>query len=346
MEISVNEMITEMLPGIIKATFLLLVTEILSFIIKSYEDVLKKNKENLGYIKILKDDFPLVKTFLDSVKTYTSGSRFLSYAILYIAFWFGLLYEYFFAVIIAEFLTKVASIDIIATFLYISKGEYTITKALNAITLYCTCLNISFFLLFFVCIWWNSSTTLKNFATPLLTKYGHVRLSAFFVYVSYWSFIGITLGAIVFQYFLFYGDLLLLSKFDDAFSLSAMSLNDLLTLLDKHVPYFEYYVVIYVITFLFNVVLISGLYLSSSAFLENLIKSITSYYKCDFPYVKIKTECGDFEGQLSEIRNKSFLVINGKNVLNVIHWDKIGVMEVLQKNNSERYILDNYETDK
>jgi hypothetical protein len=50
----------------------------------------------------------------------------------------------------------------------------------------------------------------------------------------------------------------------------------------------------------------SNLHVKNSCLTTSIMKSITNFYKCDFPYIKIKTESGEVKGQLKDIQNKSF----------------------------------------
>lgn len=200
--------------------------------------------------------------------------------------------------------------------------------ALNAITLYSSCLNVSFLLFFVICVWWNNSTILKKLSTPLLTETGLIRPSAYLVFLSYWSLIGIIFAANFLVYLLLYGNLLKASEIYDNFLSNSMNFTDIYSLFEANVPYLVYYIAVHLSGLLISFALISGLYFSARIFYEKLIESTTQFYKNDFSYIKVKTECGDIEGQLSEIQNKSFLILSEKEVLNIIRWDKIKIMKV------------------
>lgn len=329
MEIAVNETVNAILPLLKASGLFVLISDILSFFIKIYADVYRQNKEKTEYIKILKADFPLIKAFLNRIKTYTIAKYALSGGVFYVAFLFGLVVEYLLAIIIVKVLGNIVSIDYIATFFYLSpNNEDSIMLALNAITLYSSCLNVSFLLFFVICVWWNNSTILKKFSTPLLTETGLIRPSAYLVFLSYWSLIGIIFAANFLVYLLLYGNLLKASEIYDNFLSNSMNFTDIYSLFEANVPYLVCYIAVHLSGLLISFALISGLYFSARIFYEKLIESTTQFYKNDFPYIKVKTECGDIEGQLSEIQNKSFLILSEKEVLNIIRWDKIKIMKV------------------
>ena len=59
-----------------------------------------------------------------------------------------------------------------------------------------------------------------------------------------------------------------------------------------------------------------------------------------FPYIKIKTGSGGVTGQLEDIKNKSLIALNEKNVLKIVPWDKIEILEASNINTNESIILD------
>jgi hypothetical protein len=99
--------------------------------------------------------------------------------------------------------------------------------------------------------------------------------------------------------------------------------------LKANVPYLLHHTIAHILGMMLNLILIWEMYQRSRNFSNNVIKSITDFYNCNFPYVKIKTGNGEIEGQLIDIvQNKSLVTLGDKNILKTAPWDKIETMEV------------------
>lgn len=204
MEVPVNETITGIFPLMMRSVLLFIISNIISFIIKVYGDEYKKNKyEKIKYINFLTENFPLINSFLNAVissKKKTSIIEMYTLNILYLGIFGGFLIEEFLATVIGDILRAILSINYIATLLISNTENFDILR-LNIIILYSSFLNASYLIIFLVCACWVNSNKSRNLLTPLITKNGKVSSSAYHVFLSYWGFIGVTIGANIFVYF-------------------------------------------------------------------------------------------------------------------------------------------------
>lgn len=145
------------------------------------------------------------------------------------------------------------------------------------------------------------------------------------IYYLLWIFIGLILG-------LYFPELTTMSlNFIDpvtGITLSWSSSKDLLLLI--------FYVAFDVITFLGIISLgihdIVNLTKKIRQFPNDVINPIKNYHQSKFPYIKIKTDFGEFKGQLKDIRTNSLSTINEKNIVSIFPWDTIKMMEACYQN--------------
>lgn len=57
-------------------------------------------------------------------------------------------------------------------------------------------------------------------------------------------------------------------------------------------------------------------------------QTVSIFCQSNFPYVKIKTNIGDFEGKLKDIQNKNLVILYRNNILKLVPWDRIEKIEV------------------
>ncbi len=332
MDFSVVETLVNALPQLIK----LIVGGYLTTpsIVRISENISEKNRyEKTRYIKFLTENFPLIKSFLGTVRDYknkTSLRYICPLTIFYLGIIGGILIEIFLAIIIGDILGAILNIDYIAKLLYpVPNVENLDILRLNTVILYNSCLNVSFLIIFLFCGWWINSKKSRSLLTPLLTKTGTVNSSAYNVFLSYWGFIGITIGANILVYLLVYGSLLRCSIISENLSFDLIHLNNLYTTLKTNVLYLSYHTIAHILGMMLSLVLIWEMYQKSRNFSNNVVNSVTDFYSCNFPYVKIKTGNGEIEGQLIDIvQNKSLVTLRDKNTLKTVPWDKIETMEV------------------
>lgn len=316
MDFSVEEILVNALPELIKLIFGgFLATP---SIVKISENISEKNRyEKTRYIKFLTENFPLIKSFLATVKDYknkTSLKGIHPLSIFYLGITGGILIEMLIATIIGDILGAILNIDYIAKLLYPTlNAENLEMLRLNVAILYSSCLNISFSIIFLFGVWWIRSNKSRSLLTPLLTKTGKISSSAYLVYLSYWGFIGITIGANILAYLVLYGSLLKCSVIREYISFDLVHFNNLYITLKTNLIYPFFYSVAHVFGIMLSLVLILGMYQRSKDFSNSVIKSVTYYYNCNFPYLKIKTGNGEIEGQLIDmVQNKSLVTLRDK----------------------------------
>lgn len=327
--------------------FLVIISGALQVIIKIYLSSREKNQ----YVKLLKINFPSVKLFLDRIKEYKIDNEYL---LPYIYFAAGLALgckiEIILAQIIAAIFAFIFEIDYIENIMYsifnienlnhLSEIQFNYIR-LNISMVYYSCLNVSVFAIILVFSLWRKFIKSRNFLEP---KFANSSINAYssHVYFSYWLFIGITFGVSITVYILSLGNLLLCSVIDNNSSFNRALFTDIHTNLEPNLLYPVFHLTMYLLGFTGSALFICWLYcVSIKPFSDRVMELITRYYRCDFPYVKIKTESGEIEGLLKDIRNRSLVTLSENNVLRIVPWDKIETMEAIQRNKKEQLIFCN-----
>lgn len=139
-------------------------------------------------------------------------------------------------------------------------------------------------------------------------------------------FLGVIIGINITIYYV------VIKILQDVFSFNWTGFVDAYTYLATNTSYFTYYLLAYLLGIIFYFLYTFVLYQLLTGFSEELIKLITSYYKHDFPEVKITTENGDAKGKLTDIRDKPLVTLSEKTMITMIPWDKIEMMEANKKN--------------
>ncbi len=152
--------------------------------------------------------------------------------------------------------------------------------------------------------------------TLQLIKDSRFKTSFYRDYLFYWFFVGalLALNLVIF------------------FHLGVQSKQELSS---KQELFFTSVLIVYL-----DIALLIPMYITISKLQKDAIESITNYYQCRFPYIKIKTGSGGVTGQLEDIKNKSLIALNEKNVLKIVPWDKIEILEASNINTNESIILD------
>lgn len=308
--------------------FIVIVTGLIQICFKIYLSLHEKNK----YIKHLKANFPSVEGFLDALKEYKINViYFLSYV-------------YFVAGVVTGFLIELILVQLIVTIFsyafdtnYIGKllGLSSETIFFNIIALLYSFFNIGVFIILFVFILWCRYLVSNKLLIPKLDNYGKVEVSSYFVYPSFWFIIGIVFGLYLNIFFYLIGTLSELSIIDNNLSFNRTRFD----LMYAYLLYPVVHVIVYMLGFLGSIALIVASCYITKRFSEKVIKSITNFYKYDFPYIKIKTESGEIKGQLRGILDKYLVTLSENNILKIAQWDKIETMEISQKNKKEDYII-------
>jgi hypothetical protein len=302
--------------------------------IKTLEISRKKNQ----FIKLLEDDFPSVVNFLDAVGFYEMSSVYWLSLVLFIGgIALSILIEISSVQAVLHFFGYAIDPNYIRELLKLSPNTSPNTIALIGAVLGCLCsFLISILVIIAIFYLWVMFTTLKRLCIVKRNKEeGLVEFSSLLVYPSYWAFIGFVIGLNITIFFYFIVILSNLSTIDNNFSFN----ETIFDLIYADLLYSEFYVSAYLLGLLYlsgllaSFILIFVIYYFAKNFKKRAVKSITNSYKHNFPYVKIKTESGEVEGQLQDIINKNLVTLNKNNELKIVPWDKIQIMEATSNPN-------------
>lgn len=140
------------------------------------------------------------------------------------------------------------------------------------------------------------------------------------VYLSLWIFLGIINGM---NFVIYYSLFKLLPKM---FSFSWNS--------EYSYTYFVaniYYFICYGVAHLLGVIIYLGCVFALCYMItdlsDNIIKLITNSYDRDFPKVKITTENGETKARIADLRDKELITLSEENVVIMIPWNKIEILE-------------------
>jgi len=203
---------------------------------------------------------------------------------------------------------------------------------------------LSFLFTLLVWIFISRLINSRNIKNSKLAEDGKIKLSTFIVYIYSWLLIGIILGANINHYVVlidFFRNVLAIDHFNFPNSWSRDSLIKACKFINARIQNLGLYVIFQMIVAVFSYVFILVFMYENSEFSASIMKLTKNFYKCDFPYMKIKTESGEVKGQLSDIRNKSLVTLSEKNVFGVVPWDKIEIMEVYTPFKNEYFVFDN-----
>lgn len=325
MEIITKEPL-QILSQLLIPIIVVIVTGFIQVIFKTYLSLREKNK----YIKLLKANFPSVEKYLDTIKTYKIITVYcLSYVYFIVGILAGFLIELILVQVIAKIFDYTLDINYIGNLLDLSSD----VVMLNAVAFFYSCSNSGILIVLLIFISWCKYLGSKKLFIPKIGEYGEVKSS--FVYQSFWIFIGTVFGLYIAMFFYFTATLYNLSIIDNNLSFNRARFD----LIYTHLLYPGVHVITYILGFSVSLVLIVVSYFFAKWFSESVIRSITNFYKYDFPYVKIKTETGEIKGQFRGILDKYLVTLSENNILKIVQWDKIETMEISPKNKKEHYIF-------
>lgn len=333
MEITIEEPL-KIISQLLIPLFIVIVTGFIQICFKFYLSLQEKNK----YVKHLKANFSPVDEFLDRVKNF---KMIIVYFLSYVYFVSGILVGFSIELILVQVIAHIFSYALDTN--YIGKLLDLSSKDifLNGVAILYSFCNIGILIIIFIFRLWRKYLKSKKLLIPKINKYGTVEGSSCSVYELFWVFIGAVFGLYLNILFYLIGTLYLLSIIDNNLSFNRTQFD----LIYPHLLYPEVHVIVYMIGFVASLTLIGISYYDAKQFKERIIMLLSDFYKYDFPYVKIKTESGEINGQLRGILDKYFVTLSENNNIKIVQWDKIVIMEAYQKNNNERYILNNSKID-
>ncbi|WP_410508757.1 hypothetical protein RSJ42_00270 [Methanosarcina hadiensis] len=178
------------------------------------------------------------------------------------------------------------------------------------------------------------SNSLSKLFKQQLTSDGKIKEGIRYVYASHWLLIGYLLGVymLIFNLIPYYLQMYSIERLND-FSDHEYNYTYFLYIYDSvkiNLPYFQYIEFIFAFGLLYSVGCLIAAYSINRILSSVITETITSFYQNGFPYIIIKTGNGEIKGQLKEIRNKSLIALSEKNVLTLVPWNKIEIMEAMQ----------------
>lgn len=311
---------------------------------------LNLSREKNQYVKILNKKCPCIDNFSNVLSDYRM-LKFNSLVVFYVG-------------IITAIITIACLLSMFQILIYY--GEKSLSVNMFVINLTGTSIqNIDFltiftiinsgFLLISGCIlsplgYWIGRPVNKKRVSSFfsLTKSGKIALSAKICYSLYWLFGGIIFGTNFLLYFVDYALLLKHLVIDDNYLFNWMSFtniysnfNNFITCIGPEIKNIFFIILTVIFSALLSLLTLKILASQIKSLSNLLINSITEFYKPDFPYIIIKTESGEIKGQLIDIQNKYLISLYENNILKMVPWKKIEIIEVTLINKNEHTILDN-----
>lgn len=318
MEITTEEPLN-ILSQLFIPIILVLISGIVSVIITKYSKIRDKNQ----YIKFLRTNFPIIEKYFLSIKIYKI-LRALGIAVFLWSTIAGIIFESIIKNPLLNILLYILDIE------FIKKSFSTVISNLVGLDvilfLSSYLIIVSSLLICLIWIGWCQLFISMKVEVPKITEYSMIKVSTQIFYLSIWFFLGIIIGInITIHYTVIY-------ILQNVFLFNWTGFADAYTYLATNTSYFTYYLLAYILGIVFYFMYTFVLYQLLTEFSEEIIKLITSFYKHDFPEVKITTENGDAKGKLTDIRDKTLVTLSEKTMITMIPWDKIEMMEANKKN--------------
>lgn len=286
------------------------------------------SREKSQYIKILKRSIPSIWDFFDAKLDYKVDSIFYYFSFTVVGFLFG---AYISQYLFVEVLTKLVDywFSGFSDFSYIESLSFIKNidpMYIELITL--SGLNIFTFIVFFgvpfYVIFIRSQTRLK----PQFTSSCKIKRWLKYAYSSHWFFFGFLIGVYLVIYHFgssFFREYSFIYTHTEYPKIGIVYLYNSMRI---NLPYFQYIECVFICGMVNTIFSFIFLYAVSSRIFNYVIEEITDFYQPNFPYIKLKTGNGYIEGSLKDVQNKSLITLSKNNVLTIVPWDKIEIMEV------------------
>lgn len=317
MEINTNEplnIITQLLIPII----LIIITCVIQEPVKIY----LSSHEKSQHIRILKLNFPSISKFFNAQLDYKIGSILCYFIFTLVGVPFG--------VYITEYLfEKVVTFLMFSNFNYIESISFMKNIGPTDIVLISfSCLNILTFVIFYCFPLYTIFLIPQSRFKPQLTSHGKIKWWLKYVYSFHWSFFGFIIGVNLAIYHLapYIFDMYSLLYIEQEYS--NISIIDLYTSMKTNLPYFQYIEALFVGGMLATILCFFFICTMSILISSRVTEKMADFYQQSFPYIKLKTGNGNIEGSLKDIQNKSLITLRDNNVLTIVPWDKIEIMEI------------------
>jgi hypothetical protein len=318
LDISIEEPV-KIISQLIIPILLLIITAAIQVLIRYYLSLREKNK----YIKFFKDNFFSMKMYFSIINSSKIGAYVYSSYVLIIGAIIFSLFEIILFQFVFEQLDYLIDKKYFSNAIHVDLGIFYPNKLMI--------IGIVFFIgiLFIGEIkeYVHKFIDSKDFYNFKIDKYGFPNKSTRFTISCPWFFIGCVIGSYI-------ATIITIKNIYGFSTLNLVAIEFII----KQIPHNSFVTpMLFLLSIFLSVTQISLSILCGHEDLELLIKLITDLYSIKFPFICIKTEFGETEGQIKELLNKHVVTLVENNELKIIQWEKIDIMEIsLEKKN---YIL-------
>lgn len=320
MEINTNEPLN-LISQLLIPVILIITTCIVQEPLKTY----LSSHEKSQYIKILKQNFPSIFDFFSAKLDYKVD-----------IFFHYFLFSYF-GILLGIYITENLYVEVVnylidywfSNFSYIESISFIENIGpidIELITF--SSLNVLIFIIFFGFPLYIYFIISQVRFKPQLTSHGKIKMWLKYVYSFHWLFFGFLIGVNLSIYHLapYIFDIYSIHFIEPEYS--NVSIVDLYTSMKTNLSYLQYIEAAFSLGMISTISCFILIYALSVKFSNRVIEKITDFYQPSFPYIKLKTGNGNIEGSLKDIQNKSLITLSENNVLTIVPWDKIEIMEV------------------
>ncbi|WP_048065251.1 hypothetical protein [Methanosarcina acetivorans] len=306
---------------------------ITSFLLARFDKhyVTKTGKDK--YLIFLKDNSQSVSDFLQKISAYNSYTS-IKCLILFEGVLFGIIYSvkvinYIFS--IADNLVNSFLINIFPNLILYTSKKYDNFNV--DLFVFVSTFNYISVITGFIIFGWLIFLENKNYSLSRLTEELYLTKWSIFVHYSYWFFIGTLVGINILIMFFTGVSISYFSSINFDFSNIWIYIYNMSTNLVAQIPAKKGLDIVfrYAIGLFLSFSSLMILYFNIIGFSAKFKKQVTNFYNAKFPYVTIKMESGEINGQLYNFENKSMLILNGNNILKAVPWDQIRTMEMNNK---------------
>lgn len=315
--------------------FIPFILVVIPIIIASYITIYLKNREKSQYIRILRTNFPVINSYLNAINS--DKEVRIGLIPMYIAFGFfaGAFFELLIYPLLKGALVYILNIEYIGKIILFVFNNFTGLTA--NIFLYAYLYIISGLIFLGIWLLWCELLKSKNLGAPKIkinkpTKpnfqgFPSLKFSSMMAYLSICVFLGAIIGINILLFIAFLGVLAKFGIIPSDFSLNFDTIVGIYTSLEKEVHNLNIFAVLYLLGAFINIMDFFAVYRNIKLFSNEVKRLFINFFKYDFPEVNIKTENNEVKGQLKDFTNKYLVTISEKNIIKIVSWNKIEVME-------------------
>jgi hypothetical protein len=319
------------LAYILPNTIITIVTGVLSVVVANYilqnKDLLKREKKK--YIKFLRyNSYSLSKAFekFDNYNKSTSQKYSILAVGTLISLFFGIFFVLLSSVFIIELLKR-GYLTQDSSFLDSLYGSNTDQIKLNqSRIIYSSFLSLYALITCIFIICWIKLLKFKGYIDPKIKENLSITTLSTCVYYSYWLLEGALFSI---DY------IIIVLTFPAINELYSLHQNFSLIPIDWGI----FLLFLLLATIIISIPTLFSLFKHIKDFNNKVKNCINNYYRPYFPYLRLKTEYGDIEGQIEDLSNNSFLVLGEENERKAVPWNYIKTMikiegDLIIKNNT------------